>query len=420
MNWVLRWAMSTNAKDIAVLYFMLALFSGVLGTVMSLVLRLELSAPGEQILMGNHQLFNVVATAHAVLMVFFLIMPATMGFFGKENNYSSIYNYNHINYSINNNNNNLGSYLAGLIEGDGSIAIYNDITKTKYSPKFYIVFNSKDKYLAEYLCNKLNIGTIIDKSNKGNYVLWSIVKIIDVYKLIKLINGNFRTAKYEALIKAINWLNKYIDINTNKEYDVTNPLMIYNKNKINNILSNINKLPILPRDNSDLNSNGWLSGFTDADGNFSINLSLNSKKHKPRINLSYRLEITQTYKNHNNHIDTIEIMIKISQLFNTGLYSRERIINDNLYGSYIVSVNDLNNLGLVKDYFNKYKLLSSKYLDFKDWEYLLDYKINNNIKSSDPSYVKLGKELRLNYNSTRDKIRWDYLENNYKNYNIIE
>lgn len=51
---------------------------------MSLVLRLELAAPGNQILMGNHQLFNVVVTAHAVLMVFFLIMPVTMGFFGKK------------------------------------------------------------------------------------------------------------------------------------------------------------------------------------------------------------------------------------------------------------------------------------------------------------------------------------------------
>lgn len=50
---------------------------------MSLILRLELSAPGNQILMGNHQLFNVVATAHAVLMVFFLVMPAAIGFFGN-------------------------------------------------------------------------------------------------------------------------------------------------------------------------------------------------------------------------------------------------------------------------------------------------------------------------------------------------
>lgn len=65
------------------LYFIFALFSGVLGSLMSLVIRLELSAPGNQILGGNNQLFNVLVTAHAILMVFFLIMPVTMGFFGN-------------------------------------------------------------------------------------------------------------------------------------------------------------------------------------------------------------------------------------------------------------------------------------------------------------------------------------------------
>lgn len=67
-DYVNRWLFSTNAKDIAVLYFIFSLFCGILGTIMSLVLRLELSAPGNQILLGNHQLFNVIATAHAILM----------------------------------------------------------------------------------------------------------------------------------------------------------------------------------------------------------------------------------------------------------------------------------------------------------------------------------------------------------------
>lgn len=83
-DYVNRWLFSTNAKDIAVLYFIFSLFCGILGTIMSLVLRLELSAPGNQILLGNHQLFNVIATAHAILMVFFLVMPVTMGFFGYQ------------------------------------------------------------------------------------------------------------------------------------------------------------------------------------------------------------------------------------------------------------------------------------------------------------------------------------------------
>nr|YP_003127077.1 Cox1p [Brettanomyces bruxellensis]ACU32847.1 Cox1p [Brettanomyces bruxellensis] len=81
--WINRWLFSTNAKDIAILYFIFSLFGGVLGSVFSLVMRLELAAPGEQILLGDHQLYNVLVSAHSVLMVFFLIMPLTAGFFGN-------------------------------------------------------------------------------------------------------------------------------------------------------------------------------------------------------------------------------------------------------------------------------------------------------------------------------------------------
>lgn len=78
-----RWLYSTNAKDIAVLYFLLALFSGIAGTAMSLIIRLELAAPGQQYLHGNNQLFNVLVVGHAILMIFFIVMPALIGGFGK-------------------------------------------------------------------------------------------------------------------------------------------------------------------------------------------------------------------------------------------------------------------------------------------------------------------------------------------------
>lgn len=80
---VQRWLYSTNAKDIAILYFMLSLFSGVAGTAMSVIMRMELAAPGAQFLHGNNQIFNVLTLGHAVLMVFFLVMPGMMGGFGN-------------------------------------------------------------------------------------------------------------------------------------------------------------------------------------------------------------------------------------------------------------------------------------------------------------------------------------------------
>ncbi|MBO42486.1 MAG: cytochrome c oxidase subunit I [Rhodospirillaceae bacterium] len=83
-----RFVYSTNHKDIGTMYLVFAILAGLIGGAFSVYMRMELQDPGVQFMTNEDgspdgHLWNMFITAHGLIMVFFVVMPALIGGFGN-------------------------------------------------------------------------------------------------------------------------------------------------------------------------------------------------------------------------------------------------------------------------------------------------------------------------------------------------
>nr|YP_010714061.1 LAGLIDADG homing endonuclease [Fuscoporia gilva]WDD39624.1 LAGLIDADG homing endonuclease [Fuscoporia gilva] len=266
------------------------------------------------------------------------------------------------------------SYLAGLIEGDGTIVVPKTERSVKGRinyPSIQIVFNLKDLPLALMIQKNIKYGTINKKKGVNAYVL-TINNFDGLILMTSLINGYMRTPKIYALWSLIDWLN----------------------NKFKNF--HINKKPL---DNSLLVSNAWLSGLIDADGHFSVRATTTSKY--PKVECKFELSQRKIDQKGNSNLEILEIIAMFL------LTSVKSIRNNKPSSEYRVRTTSLKGNMVLVNYLNSFPLFSSKFLDYKDWLKVLNYFKSSSCKPN--NYIKEIVFIKSKMNNNRTDFNWDNL-----------
>ena len=210
------------------------------------------------------------------------------------------------------NNDQLGHYLAGLIDGDGHFS---------KAQQLVIVFSFPDAFLAYYLKEKLGNCNVRKVKDKNAYLL-IVSKKEGILNVLNLINGKLRSEnRFNQVVNNILSHDRYIGINI----DFTMNL-------------------------SDDFDNHWLAGFSDADASFQVKFINRSIRNKSEVRLNYQID-------QKNSI----LLMKIKRFIGGNIGYRKT------QDTYYYGSTSLGSAKNVIEYFNKFNLQSRKHVSYLRW-----------------------------------------------------
>lgn len=233
-------------------------------------------------------------------------------------------------------------WFLGFAEGDGSFGLYNG--------RLNFVINQAEIEILKKIRSELGFGNVSTfRQNERVYARYSVTGKHGIFCLIHLFNGNLHLQKVHT--RFTHWVNRFNESTTYSEYEKILPLPRLSTTKL-------------------CCQNAWLSGFFDAEGGFSANITQPSEEPKRYFRLRLKAYIDQK--------DEWDVLKEISSLFQVQNVQTRNAKKK----TYRVECISKKSLELVLNYFSTYPLRSKKHVVYAMWKkiasaYLKDSHLQN-------------------------------------------